>query len=110
MKLSLSGLLVLGSLAGLPTTITGCSKAQFAQFETVASIILTDLAQHKTIDQIETDVGAVSPAGADIVAVTYEVLKTLIDFGEVPASVLPDAQAMSTKLSAQIAARAPTIK
>ena len=100
MKLSLASLLVAGALTVTPANM-GCSKVNFPQLDTAAQIVLNDLIAHKTLAQIETDVAAVSPAGADVIALTDDTIQLLADLGLIPTGILPYAQAMHTTLAAQ---------
>jgi len=93
----------------LAATMAACiPSGSVPTFTSVEQTILKDITiVGETVEQIETDVAPLLPAGSDIVAIVDDALSLLADLGLIPAPNLPAAQAMHAKLAAQRGVTAP---
>lgn len=98
-----AGPIVVLALAFVPAVaMTGCTPAQTAELQNIENVVMADLSNGKTLQQIEDDVAtiAVGKVGPALVAIVDDALAFLIDSGLVPASILPTAQKYHSLTSA----------
>lgn len=79
---------------GLLAFVLSCTAAQQATWTRVEQVVFDDLAQGKSRQQIEVDVGTVlaGQVGADIARIVDEAIVLLLDTGAIPPNVIPIAQ------------------
>ena len=88
--------------------LTDCTPAQGANVENIPALVLADLAQGKTVPQIEADVAKLlaGQLGADADVIVEDAIVLLVDAGVIPASVLPFAKSTLTQVRVQMLTRA----
>lgn len=90
--------------AVLALHLVACKPGVFPSLSQIEQVVLTDLEAGKNLEQIEADVKAITPAGADVVTLVDDALIVLSDLGVIPSANLASAQAMHAVLQPMHAA------
>jgi hypothetical protein len=101
--------LLLVGAGGLATSQTGCNQAAQATIDKVDKIIERDIAEGKSLPEIEVDVNALlgKPA-VDVETIVMDIITTILDVGGLTADKADHAQAILGEIRAKKGLSAPT--